>query len=83
MLATRPKTYNPPAPTRPRRRLQIFQIWLDFFNKFLTEDKSSLRPEYALDGTHLNPAYLPLVQVRGRGQFLPVMHLYDITRCAS
>jgi hypothetical protein len=36
--------------------------WLDFFAGFLTADGLALKPEYELDGTHLAPAYLPLMQ---------------------
>eukprot|EP00669_Euglena_mutabilis_P000749 TRINITY_DN10980_c0_g1_i1.p1 TRINITY_DN10980_c0_g1~~TRINITY_DN10980_c0_g1_i1.p1 ORF type:complete len:258 (-),score=89.14 TRINITY_DN10980_c0_g1_i1:29-802(-) len=36
--------------------------WLDFYELLLTEDRRSLRPEYALDGTHLHPRYLPLLE---------------------
>ena len=36
--------------------------WLDFFDQMLTPDAASLRPELALDGTHLSPAYLPLLE---------------------
>mmetsp|Transcript_187 Transcript_187/g.368 ORF Transcript_187/g.368 Transcript_187/m.368 type:complete len:770 (+) Transcript_187:70-2379(+) len=35
--------------------------WLDFFDALLTADGTSLRPEYVLDGTHLNPAYVSLL----------------------
>ena len=33
-----------------------FLTYLDFFDDFLDKDK--LKPEYALDGTHLHPRYL-------------------------
>ena len=36
--------------------------WLDFFDQMLTPAGDALRPEYALDGTHLSPAYLELVE---------------------
>jgi len=36
--------------------------WLDFFGQMLTPAGDALRPEYALDGTHLSPAYLKLVE---------------------
>lgn len=49
-------------------------VWLDFFDKLLepTDGKVSLHPgeksslklkkEYELDGTHLHPNYIPLLQ---------------------
>jgi len=37
-------------------------LWLDFFDSLLTEDKSSLKKEYDLDGTHMNPSYIPLIE---------------------
>ena len=36
--------------------------WLDFYEKMLTEDGKDLLPEYALDGTHANPAYISLLE---------------------
>ncbi|CAM9515637.1 unnamed protein product [Choristocarpus tenellus] len=36
--------------------------WLDFFDDMLTEDGMKLRPELELDGTHLSPAYLGLLE---------------------
>jgi hypothetical protein len=35
--------------------------YLDFFDGLLTEDKKLLNPDFTLDGTHMNPTYLPLV----------------------
>jgi len=35
---------------------------LDFADRLLTDDKEALKKEYELDGTHLNPSYLPLVE---------------------
>lgn len=35
--------------------------WLDFFEDLLTPD-AKLKPEYELDGTHMHPSYLPLLQ---------------------
>ena len=37
--------------------------WLDFFTSLLSSDLSSLNPQYELDGTHLNPKYLSLLEV--------------------
>ena len=39
--------------------------WLDFQSELVTSDDlktMKLRPEYELDGTHLNPAYLKLLE---------------------
>merc|ERR1712137_285120 len=36
--------------------------WLEFYENLLTEDKEQLREEYSLDGTHLHPAYLALLE---------------------
>mmetsp|Transcript_86982 Transcript_86982/g.130416 ORF Transcript_86982/g.130416 Transcript_86982/m.130416 type:complete len:837 (-) Transcript_86982:22-2532(-) len=36
--------------------------WLDFFNSLLTEDGANLCPDFALDGTHMNPSYLKLLE---------------------
>lgn len=35
--------------------------WLDFFDGLLTDDRSALRPDLQLDGTHLHPDYLRLL----------------------
>ena len=35
--------------------------WLDFFEGTLTADRSELRSEFNLDGTHAHPAYLELL----------------------
>eukprot|EP00667_Euglena_gracilis_P002733 EG_transcript_2737 len=44
-------------------RLQHPRIhWLDFYTQVLTPDGQHLRPEYELDGTHIHPRYLPLVE---------------------
>lgn len=37
-------------------------LWLDFFSSLLTEDGSQLISDYALDGTHMNPSYLKLLE---------------------
>lgn len=37
-------------------------LWLDFFSSLLVDDGSKLNPDYALDGTHMNPNYLKLVE---------------------
>jgi hypothetical protein len=36
--------------------------WLGFFEALLCNDGEDLNPVYALDGTHLGPAYLDLLQ---------------------
>eukprot|EP00741_Cyanophora_paradoxa_P008807 tig00001376_g8524.t1 len=36
-------------------------LWLDFFEQLLTPDGGALRPEFGLDGTHMSPAYVPLL----------------------
>jgi hypothetical protein len=35
--------------------------WLDFFDELLTAD-GKLKKEYELDGTHIHPNYLPLLE---------------------
>jgi len=37
-------------------------VWLDFFTELLTEDGTTLRDEYNLDGTHVHPAYLGVLE---------------------
>ncbi|KAJ9445881.1 hypothetical protein DIPPA_11307 [Diplonema papillatum] len=36
--------------------------YLDFYGKLLSPDKKQLLPQYALDGTHINPKYLDVLQ---------------------
>jgi len=36
--------------------------WLEMIDCFLTEDGKDLKPEFELDGTHLNPLYLPYLE---------------------
>ena len=36
--------------------------WLNFFDSLLTDDGNGLRKEYELDGTHMNPSYLTLLE---------------------
>ena len=36
--------------------------WLDFFDDLLTPDGSMLKPEFHLDGTHISPKYISLLQ---------------------
>ena len=50
------KTFNHILKSRVEKESRL--RWLDFFEKLLTADGSSLRPEYELDGTHLHPAYM-------------------------
>lgn len=38
------------------------KIYLDFFEKLLTEDGEHLQKKYELDGTHIHPDYLTLVE---------------------
>ena len=47
---------------RAQARAQTNLKGLDFFEQMLTPAGDALRPEYALDGTHLGPAYLKLVE---------------------
>lgn len=35
---------------------------MDFLEELLTADKEKLSPAFELDGTHMNPSYLPLVE---------------------
>lgn len=37
--------------------------WLDFFEGLLDASGSELRQEYCLDGTHLGPSYLGLLEM--------------------
>lgn len=37
-------------------------VWLDFFSSLLTEDGNSLVSDYTLDGTHMNPTYISLLE---------------------
>jgi len=37
-------------------------FYLDFFDLLLSADKEKLASAYELDGTHMNPTYLPLVE---------------------
>jgi hypothetical protein len=36
--------------------------FLDIFDKLLTPDGQALRPEFELDGTHMSPRYVRLVE---------------------
>ena len=54
------KTYN--GIFRSRVDKVDYLTWLVFFSKLLTEDAENLEPTYALDGTHMNPAYPPLLE---------------------
>lgn len=36
--------------------------WLDFFDDLLNDGGSDLRPEFRLDGTHLGPSYIGLLE---------------------
>jgi hypothetical protein len=36
--------------------------WLSFFDQLLTSDKTKLRKDLELDGTHIHPKYVPLVE---------------------
>jgi hypothetical protein len=40
----------------------IGAVWLSFEDELLVPDQSGLRPGYALDGTHLHPSYIRLVE---------------------
>ena len=37
--------------------------WLDFFDQLLDPTGSDLRPEFRLDGTHLAPGYIALLEI--------------------
>ncbi|KAM9961394.1 hypothetical protein ACTFIR_004239 [Dictyostelium discoideum] len=38
-------------------------VWLDFFPTLLNpQDENSFNTQYALDGTHMNPSYVPLIE---------------------
>ena len=37
-------------------------IWMEFFEKLLDETQTQLKPKYELDGTHLHPSYVGLIQ---------------------
>lgn len=36
--------------------------WLDFFDHLLDDTGGSLRPDFRLDGTHLGPRYVGLLE---------------------
>lgn len=36
--------------------------WLDFFDQLLDDTGASLRPDFRLDGTHLAPGYVGLLE---------------------
>ena len=36
--------------------------WLGFEHELLTEDGTQLKPQYALDGIHMHPDYLTLLE---------------------
>ena len=42
--------------------LRAGALWLDFYEKLLTDDRKSLNPDYVMDGTHLNPCYVDLLE---------------------
>jgi tetratricopeptide (TPR) repeat protein len=44
--------------TEKKRQLK----WLSFFDQLLTPDKTKLRKDLELDGTHIHPKYVPLVE---------------------
>eukprot|EP01065_Artemidia_motanka_P050046 TRINITY_DN8476_c0_g1_i1.p1 TRINITY_DN8476_c0_g1~~TRINITY_DN8476_c0_g1_i1.p1 ORF type:complete len:851 (+),score=309.44 TRINITY_DN8476_c0_g1_i1:63-2615(+) len=48
--------------TDPRVKANGRIRWLDFHLSLLTADQKDLLPEYRLDGTHINPAYVELLQ---------------------
>ncbi|KAK5575602.1 hypothetical protein RB653_006735 [Dictyostelium firmibasis] len=38
-------------------------VWLDFFSNLLNpQDENAFNTQYALDGTHMNPSYVPLIE---------------------
>jgi len=36
--------------------------WLNFFDELLSNNGSNLKPEFELDGTHLHPKYVSLLE---------------------
>jgi len=55
VLATAAADKAAAAPAAPRLR------WLELQPALLSDDGAALRPEYALDGTHLSPRYVELL----------------------
>ena len=51
-------------------RSKVLQ-WMDFFPQLLSEDQHGFNTKYSLDGTHMSPAYVPLVE-----QALKVPHKF-------
>ncbi len=47
---------------RDRVRARPALRFLDFADALLTPDGAALRPEYELDGTHMSPRYVRLVE---------------------
>lgn len=37
-------------------------LWLEMFDGLLSPDGKDLNKKYELDGTHMNPLYLPLLE---------------------
>ena len=37
-------------------------VWLEFFDEMLTEDKGNLKADFNLDGTHVHPNYLKVLE---------------------
>ena len=37
-------------------------VWLDFYQDLLTPDGGNLKEEYNLDGTHVHPNYLSVLE---------------------
>ena len=37
-------------------------FWLDFFDDLLSADHKNLNAEYTMDGTHLRPNYVSLIE---------------------
>ena len=59
---TRPvvKEFNAALAARVRRESTL--RWLDFFDKLLTDDGERLADGLALDGTHMHPAYVNVLE---------------------
>ena len=53
-----PTPHHPPCLTQAEPKLH----WLDFFDQLLSPDGEALADGLALDGTHLHPSYVSLLE---------------------
>ena len=53
---------NPNATLRRAVQAAPSLHWLDFFDQLLSPDGEALADGLALDGTHLHPSYVPLLE---------------------